>query len=614
MSKKENISYARPISVSYDLSSQKILSPLYFGDNLEHTRDCINGGLSAQMLKNRKFASLPQRNGCPMGWERIGGFFTIPWEHTYTRHGEGYCMKRAHESHDLVIMGYGDGTHGISQSGLYLRGGEGYAFTMVAKAFSPMKVRVALLAPDGSVLAEENVFVENAEFASFDLLFTPTADTENGRLEITFEGPGNLTLGVVSMLPKDNFRGMRRDVIELMKQLGIKLLRWPGGNFSGEYHWKDGLLPRDQRAPFQSYLWLETQPHTWGFDFHEINTDDFLHLCEEIGAEPFITINPTWNTPQDSADWVEYCNGDVSTPYGALRAKNGRAEPYHVKFWSLGNEFGYGHMEGANGPAEYAAAVRLHAEAMLAVSPDLRLCSSGPYPDAQWAEQSAKALADVAQVVSLHHYAEFPQYMDPDKREAEYYWFVGKPDTEYQPRMEQLHSQLPEGISISYDEWNAWAAWYRMGSITEGIFAAHFLNMMYRNAEKYGVTQICHFESVNEGSMLVTPGGAELMPTGQAIAAMADHSGGRILALREDVTVTEKEGIITCTLLNRSYNEEKTFFLPNTGSPVSARLLSGEGVVHGTRFRETDLKVERTDNGYRAVLPEHSIAVVKISL
>lgn len=606
--------YAAPVTVEFDPDAKKTLSPLFFGDNLEHTRDCINAGLSAQMLKNRKFASLPQRNGCPMGWERIGGYYAIPFEGTYTHHGESYCMKRSHESHDLVITGYDEGVCGIGQGGLFLRGGKDYAFQMAAKAFRPLNVRIALLAPEGTVLAEETVLVENREFAPFCVMLTSAADEADGRLEISFRGPGTLTLGAVSLMPKENFRGMRPDVIERMKELGIRLLRWPGGNFSGEYHWKDGLLPREERAPFQSYLWLETQPHTWGFDFHEINTDDFLHLCREIGAEPFITINPTWNTPQDSADWVEYCNGDVTTPYGALRAKNGHPEPYNVKYWSLGNEFGYGHMEGNNGAAEYAAAVRLHAEKMLAVSPDLRLCSSGPYPNREWAERSAAALSDVARVVSLHHYAEFPAYIDPDTREEEYYRFIAKPDTEYLPRMAALREQLPGDITISFDEWNAWAAWYRLGSITEGIFAAHLLNMMYRNADKYGVSQICHFESVNEGSMLVTADRAELMPTGQAIAAMRSHAGGRILALQEDVTVTEKDGIITCTLTNRSYGERKSFFLPKIGKLLSGVLLSGEGVVPGTRFRESSLEVRREENRFCTELPEHSIAVIKLTL
>ena len=607
-------SYSQPVTVEFDMDSAKRIPYLYFGDNLEHTRDCINSGLSAQMLRNRKFAALPQRNGCPMDWEWIGGFCAVPWQNTYTRHYEGYCMKRSHESHDLVITGYGDAVSGIAQNGLYLCDRESYLFTMAAKAFRPMDVRVALLDGDGAVLAEETIRVENPDFESYDWVFTPSAGTEKGRLEITFRGEASLTLGAVSLLPQNNFRGMRPDVIERMKELGIRFLRWPGGNFSGEYHWKDGLLPRDRRAPFQSYLWLETQPHTWGFDFHEINTDDFLHLCEEIGAEPFITINPTWNSPQDSADWVEYCNGDETTPYGALRAKNGRVKPYNVKCWSLGNEFGYGHMEGTNGPLEYARAVRLHAEKMLEVTPDLRLCSSGPYPNAEWAEKAAAALSDVANVVSLHHYAEFPQYIDPEKREEEYYRFVNKPDTEYLPRLQQLRAQLPENVTISYDEWNAWAAWYRMGSITEGMFAAHFLNLMYRVAPEYGVSQICHFESVNEGSMRVYPDRVELMPTGQAISAMRDHCEGRILALMEDVTVTEKNGTITCTLTNRSYREEKSFFLPKTGTLAEGKLLSGEGVVVGSRFAETDLEVMAEGEHYRVTLPAHSIAVIKLAV
>ena len=138
--------------------------------------------------------------------------------------------------------------------------------------------------------------------------------------------------------------------------------------------------------------------------------------------------------------------------------------------------------------------------------------------------------------------------------------------------------------------------------------------MMYRKGPKCGVSQICHFESVNEGSLLVLPDRAELMPTGQAISAMKDHCEGRVLALEEDVTVTEKEGIVTCTLTNRSYDREKTFTLPKTGSVTSAILLQGNGVVFGTRFRETTLAVEAEGDHYRVTLPAHSIAVVKIQL
>ena len=603
------------VDISLDMESTKLLSPLYFGDNLEHTRDCINSGLSAQMLKNRKFVGRPDRYGCAMGWYRIGDkvSYTLSYDRPYTKHHESYHMSRLLERQSQVISIYHDGTAGFGQTGLCMRSAKRYAFKMTATAFAHMHVTIELLSPCGVVLARTVLVVHPGDFSTYECTFSPTADNDDVSIQISFSGPGTLIIGAVSLMPEDHFHGMRRDVIEKMKELGIRLLRWPGGNFSGEYNWKDGLLDREERSPFQSYLWIETQPHTFGFDFHEINTDDFIALCREIGAEPFITINPTWNTPEDSADWVEYCNGPVDTPYGALRAQRGSPEPYGVKFWSLGNEFGYGHMEGTNGPAEYAEAVRKHAVKMLHVDNELRLCSSGPYPNKDWADDSAKALKDIAPTVSLHHYATYPEYIDPSQHEQEYYTFISTPDTEYLPRMKELREQLDDDISISYDEWNAWVAWFRPGSISEGIFAARFLNMLYMNAEKYGVIQACHFESVNEGSLLVTPDNVTMTPTGQAISSMRYHAGSIIRALQDDVVATEKDGIITLTLINRSYDKAKTFTIPMIGTVTGATLLSGEGVVPWTHFNESTLPVGEENDRYIITLPEHSIAVIRIS-
>ena len=602
------------VDISLDMESTKPLSPLYFGDNLEHTRDCVNSGLSAQMLKNRKFVGRPDRYGCAMGWYRIGEkvSFTLSYDRPYTKHHESYHMHRLLERQSQMISAYHDGTAGFGQTGLCLRSAKRYVFKMTATAFAPMDVTIELTSPCGAVLAQTALAVHTGDFRAYEWTFSPAADADDASIRITFSGPGTLIVGAVSLMPEDNFRGMRLDVIKKMKELGIRLLRWPGGNFSGEYNWKDGLLDREERSPFQSYLWIETQPHTFGFDFHEINTDDFVALCREIGAEPFITINPTWNTPEDSADWVEYCNGAADTPYGALRAERGSVEPYGVKFWSLGNEFGYGHMEGTNGPAEYAEAVRKHALRMLGVDPELRLCSSGPYPDKNWANDSAKALKDIAPTVSLHHYATYPEYMDPSQQEKEYYTFISTPDTEYLPRMQALRKQLDDDIFISYDEWNAWVAWFRPGSITEGIFAARFLNMLYMNAEKYGVIQACHFESVNEGSLLVTADNVIMTPTGQAISSMRHHAGAMIRALQDDVVATEKDGIITLTLINRSYDKAKVFTIPKIGAVSSALLLSGEGILPWSRFDEASLPVGDEDGRYAVTLHEHSIAVIRI--
>lgn len=349
-----------------------------------------------------------------------------------------------------------------------------------------------------------------------------------------------------------------------------------------------------------------------GYDYSEINTDDFIALCREIGAEPFITINPAWNAPEESAQWVEYCNGDASMPYGKLRAQRGCPEPYDVKFWSLGNEAGYGHMEGANTPEGYAKNAHAHAEKMLAASYKITLCSSGPYPDRDWVKNCAKKLSDVSAAVSLHHYTPFPAFLDPAEREREYTAFIREADAECLACMRTLSEQLRgTGIRISYDEWNAWQTWYRIGSVSEGIFAAAFLNMLLRNADKYGVVMACHFESVNEGAIMVYPDRAELAPAGVAFSLMKAHAGAAVCALGQDVTATRKDSVVTCTLLNRAYAKEKRFTLRGCGEILSAVLYRSDGVVPTSVFEKAELPVTVCGGTAEIVLPPHSIAQIR---
>lgn len=607
--------YSRAVNIAFDFDSTKYISPLLFGDNLEHTRACINGGLSAQMIKNRKFVGKPGRYGCALDWFQIGDTSYLSFGSPYTCHYEGYKMKRHHECNAQIITNYQHETAaGIGQKGIFLKESEAYEFTIVAKAFEETEITVQLVSSAGKSLCSHQFVIQCGDDCSYQTVLTPPVSDTDATLEIFFTAKGTVYIGAVSLMPKDNFRGMRLDVIEKMKEIGIKLLRWPGGNFAGEYNWKDGLLPRDKRAPLQSYLWLETQPHTHGYDFHEINTDDFIALCRKIGAEPFITINPTWNTPEESAQWVEYCNAGTDTPFGALRAKNGHSEPYNVQFWSLGNEFGYGHMEGANTPAEYSKFVRTHANEMLQVSPKITLCSSGIYPREEWVNYSAKVLKDIAPIVSMHHYAfRYPEYIDPAKYKEEYHTYIDKVYTEFLPRIQEMRAMLKDdSIKISFDEWNAWYAWYRGGSVTEGIFAASFLNMMYMNADKYGVALCCHFESVNEGAIQVRPDGTRLSPTGQVFSIMKHHANGKVCALEEDVIVTIKEGIVNCTLINRSFDQPKVFTFPTIGTIADAVLYSSEDVVPYTLFEKSALTVNTEGDLQKVVLPKHSIAHIQI--
>ena len=602
---------ADDVAVTFNSASVQSVSPLLFGDNLEHTRGCIYSGLSAEMLRNRKFTGKPGRYGCAHEWYAIGENPVLSFGEPYTRHGEGYKMRRNHEQNAQYITNYHPVRTGMGQKDLFILADTDYDFTAAVRSFSGNVLTVSLIGSDKTVYDSKTFPADTGDYREVTVTLHSPVEDPRACIEITFDTVGTVMLGALSLMPSVNFHGMRLDVIEKIKELGIRILRWPGGNFAGEYHWKDGLLPRNMRAPLQSYLWLETQPHSNGYDFHEIATDDFIALCREIGAEPFITLNPTWNTPEESAQWVEYCNGDEDTEYGRLRIENGHPEPYNVQFWSLGNEAGYGHMEGANTADTYARAVREHAIKMLEVSPDLTLCSSGPYPNKEWVDYSAKKLSDIVSAVSLHHYARYPAYIDPEKRKEEYESFLRKVDTEFLPRMQILRNQLGNSpVQISFDEWNAWYAWYRTGSVSEGILAAAFRNMLFRHADKYGVMMACHFESINEGAIKVTPNEVTLSPVGQVFSAMKEHANGMICALEEDVTSTCKQSVVTTTLLNRSFDRPKKFTLHNCGKIISAKLYSSEDVVPGTVFEITDLAVTLENGTATVVLPPHSMAVL----
>ena len=372
-----------------DMNQTQAYSPYIFGHNLEHTRSAINGGLSAQMLKNRKFAGKPAPNqGISSKWFPIGERVLFLQDASpYTKHICLPNMKRTNERRSQIIQNLIEGqTAGMGQQGLSLVQGKPYELRIVAKVSAPLKLKVELTDRDGTKVYATHLlsFLPSEDWLIKEFDMTPSGNDTNAAIRYTFTEQTEICLGALSMMPKDHFHGMRSDVVAHLKEIGPTLIRWPGGNFAGEYRWKDGLLPSDQRAPLQAYTEIETQPHSDGFDYHEINTDDFIALCREVGAAPLLTINLAWNSPEESAQWVEYCNGSADTEYGKIRAERGYPEPYNVHFWSLGNEMGYGHMEGPNGSIGYTEYALRHADAMLEITPDLELFASGPYPNDEW--------------------------------------------------------------------------------------------------------------------------------------------------------------------------------------------------------------------------------------
>jgi alpha-N-arabinofuranosidase len=186
-------------------------------------------------------------------------------------------------------------------------------------------------------------------------------------------------------MPADNVQGFRPDTIALLRDLHAGMWRLPGGNFISDWNWYDSIGDIDKRPPMFDDAWHAMQTNDLGMD-------ELMTLCQLIGVAPYITVNAGFGDSHSAAEEVEYINGSASTHMGAQRAKNGHPEPYHVKFWDIGNE-PYGSWQiGHTDLNYYVLKHNEFAKAMRAVDPSITLLASGSMPDEMTVEGQPRTM------------------------------------------------------------------------------------------------------------------------------------------------------------------------------------------------------------------------------
>jgi len=625
----------------------EVISPLLFGHNMEHTRYAFWKGLSAELIANRKFAGKsvaelgkgkqvvrgePGPDGVAAHWQGLGG----PTVEFGSEAEEPPTMSG---SVQRIFMSNPGTSGGIGQNGIPIQEGTEYKFRIWEKSDHDGSMSIKLKSADGKTEYAENAFPVHAQnhWTEHTFSLKPQKTDAAASLEIVASGPGTVSIGAVSLMPADNFRGMRRDVIDLLKQVSVPFLRWPGGDFSLDYRWQDGLLPVDIRPPTAATR-HETLPFTDNYDFHEIGTDEFIALCREIRAEPFITlnINPKIASVKDAAQWVEYCNRSKDTRWGSMRAKRGFEAPYAVKWWSIGNEVQLGHGK----PGQYAAEIREYAEAVKKVDSSVKLVASGSIlgnGGMDWNKTVVKESGGLFDCLSIHAYASPVGYAS-DKAAAEYANLAQFPEKRLLPWLEKVRKDVddnaPTGrkIGLSYDEWNVWHRWFimpgsnkwKVGPIDAAFAAAH-LNMLGEKASELGIECACYFQPVNEGLIAVEPFSAKLTATGQVFVLYRAHQGNRLLKIAGDLA-----GISSCASLGRdgktifvslvNQNPEKPqdfkIALLNVpgGVAASAQCLVGDDLKPNRPFREQPLAVKVEEDKVAGVLPKLSVAMIRLLL
>lgn len=258
-----------------------------------------------------------------------------------------------------------------------------YEFELIVRSPDISTLTVSLTGPSRSKAdAKATVKVVSNDWKTFKGYLELKGDIKSDaayKFSVTADSGGQFVIERALLLPGDHINGSDPDVIKLLKESKLPLLRWPGGNFVSSYHWEDGIGKPQDRHTLPNEAWGRVETNLFG-------TDEFIAFCRAVGCEPMICVNAGGGAPQEAARWIEYCNGSVDTPMGALRAANGHPEPYNVRHWEVGNElwggWQYYWTTGQGNLDRY----RIFSKAMLAADPDIILYATGSpvFRDADW--------------------------------------------------------------------------------------------------------------------------------------------------------------------------------------------------------------------------------------
>ena len=506
-------------------------SPRLFGNNLECTRRLGYGGLYAEMVYNSRIQN------------DAAGFVPVEYQ----------------------------GLQGLAQSQewLHIQSGREYEWNVVAG--ETVIVRVL---PE---FKRYVLFEGSGSKGTFSIRY----NCPRCWLEVYSDKP----ITYISLKPADHFHGCRRDVLDTIKAMNPKTIRLPGGIFAEKTDWKDGLKPIEERHPIldggKPILFCDHER----YDSHELNIDDYAAVCDYCGAEMEITVRLTYTNAQEAADLVEYCNGDVTTPYGALRAQRGHPEPYNVRTWYLGNEVAY-----VAGVTVEEAAQRSDtcAELMLKVDPTIRtVVSTGN--DETW-DETFLSLAKQVDMCAQHNYIREDFDWETEQ-------LLGAAENILYPKLKR-QSLRAAGKPVLLDEWNMHWGWW--GNAMSGLYAAAVLTMLIRRADELNLYGASYFALVNEGCIRVYTDHVTLAPDGEVLKQMALHAGGEVVAGDDPAWVkTEHETFDYISVYNPSATEEKV--LPATEGAYE--LLEADGVD----FRIT------AGIGKLEKLPPLSVAFIRVN-
>ena len=441
-----------------------------------------------------------------------------------------------------------------------------------------------------------------------------------------------------------NVNGMRKDVVQALKEIKIPVLRWPGGCFADEYHWKDGIGPKEKRKKMINTHW------GGAIEDNSFGTHEFMELCRQLECEPYINGNMGSGTVQEMSEWVEYLTFNGVSPMADLRKENGQEEAWKVKYFGVGNEnWGCG---GNMTPEFYGNMYRRY-QTYCRNYPGNKLykIACGPNDNNYvWTEEIMKLASNFMDGLSMHYYT-FPGGWSNKGSATEFdekSWYVTLNKTLKIDEFIKNHINImnkydkEERVSLIIDERGAWydvepgtnpGFLYQQNTMRDALIAGINLNIFNKNSNRVKMANIAQIVNVLQAVILTEGEKMILTPTYHVFNMYKEHQEATLLesyietkeiGLEEDGLVPnlhesasiDEDGRVIITINNLSLSEDykiETELIGKKATKVTSSILSNEMTAHNTFDNPNNVEVKEfkdfiiTETGISFAIPKCSV-------
>ncbi len=450
--------------------------------------------------------------------------------------------------------------------------------------------------------------------------------------------------------PIPNTRGIRNDVVQALRQARVPVLRWPGGCFADEYHWKDGIGPREQRPQMINTHWGGVVEN------NHFGTHEFLDLCEQLGAEPYICGNVGSGSVQEMMEWVEYMTSDADSPMANLRRKHGREKPWRVRYFGVGNEsWGCG---GNMRPEFYADQYRRYSTFVKNYPGNTiyRIACGANAADYDWTEVMMRQVGRRMDGLSLHYYTIATGNWNRKGSATEYdeaTWHRTFREALVMDTLLAKHVAIMDRhdpqkrIGLIVDEWGTWhdvepgtnpGFLYQQNTLRDALVASLTFDLFHRYADRVRMANIAQTINVLQAMILTDQERMVLTPTYHVFEMYQVHQDATFLpaalacgdyVVNQDalpqLSVSASRGAagkVHVALTNLDAAREVPVTIQLTGvvpKRASGRVLTGDTITAHNTFDRPNVVAPRaldgvavSDGRVRCVLPARSVTVVGI--